>query len=292
MDVRSYDPAIGRFTSIDPVTHHSMSPYVAFDNNPIYWSDPSGADAECGGNCDEKGQAYIVNGKYRTRAERNAANESGDPDPKKKETTTQKIFRQAITSFVVGLDNQNNMALSAPANDSNVNAYQLFYQWIMGAGTSTRNFDEGSIMGQQMLKAPEIIAAIKKASAKASSGDMSDTRFFRSLRQENPLEYVKDFYDDVDGRNPARGFHGSFVGSVTVSSVFTESNVSSVNLTIIMTDNMTATSGTRSSPLAGGYGKNPMAIYPTENPYGPRGQFRTIKVSYKMNVTVQSGVEK
>jgi len=29
-----------------PVTHHSMSTYTAFDNNPIFWADPSGADAE------------------------------------------------------------------------------------------------------------------------------------------------------------------------------------------------------------------------------------------------------
>ncbi len=45
MDVRQYDPAMARFTSIDPVTHHSMSTYTAFDNNPVYWADPSGADA-------------------------------------------------------------------------------------------------------------------------------------------------------------------------------------------------------------------------------------------------------
>lgn len=45
MDVRNYDPAIARFTGIDPVTHHSMSTYTAFDNNPVYWADPSGADA-------------------------------------------------------------------------------------------------------------------------------------------------------------------------------------------------------------------------------------------------------
>ncbi|WP_321827242.1 Ig-like domain-containing protein [Maribacter dokdonensis] len=45
MDFRNYDPTLGRFTAIDPVTHHSMSPYVAFDNNPIFWVDPSGADA-------------------------------------------------------------------------------------------------------------------------------------------------------------------------------------------------------------------------------------------------------
>jgi RHS repeat-associated protein len=45
MDARLYDPAIGRWTVQDPITHHSMSPYNAFDGNPVYWADPSGADA-------------------------------------------------------------------------------------------------------------------------------------------------------------------------------------------------------------------------------------------------------
>lgn len=48
MPLRQYDAVIGRFNSIDPVTHHSMSPYMAFDNNPVFWADPSGADAEDG----------------------------------------------------------------------------------------------------------------------------------------------------------------------------------------------------------------------------------------------------
>ena len=45
MDLRQYDPAIGRWTGIDPVTHHSMSTYTAFDNNPVFWADPSGANS-------------------------------------------------------------------------------------------------------------------------------------------------------------------------------------------------------------------------------------------------------
>ncbi|AUC13875.1 hypothetical protein BTO06_01325 [Tenacibaculum sp. SZ-18] len=49
MDVRMYDPTIGRFNGIDPVTHHSFGTSVAFDNNPIFWADPSGADATTGG---------------------------------------------------------------------------------------------------------------------------------------------------------------------------------------------------------------------------------------------------
>ncbi len=46
MDVRNYDPAIARWTGIDPVIHHDFSPYQAFDNDPVFWADPSGADSE------------------------------------------------------------------------------------------------------------------------------------------------------------------------------------------------------------------------------------------------------
>lgn len=46
MDMRHYDAAIARWVVIDPVTHHNFSPYQAFDNNPVFWTDPSGADSE------------------------------------------------------------------------------------------------------------------------------------------------------------------------------------------------------------------------------------------------------
>lgn len=42
MDWRQYDPAIGRFLAIDPVTHYYQSTYTAFDDNPIFFADPSG----------------------------------------------------------------------------------------------------------------------------------------------------------------------------------------------------------------------------------------------------------
>src|SRR5690606_32633536 len=46
MDMRMYDPAIARWVVMDPVVHHSMSPYNAFDNNPVFWADPGGAESE------------------------------------------------------------------------------------------------------------------------------------------------------------------------------------------------------------------------------------------------------
>ena len=48
MDMRQYDPAIARWVVLDPVIHHSLSPYNAFDNNPVFWADPSGANSESG----------------------------------------------------------------------------------------------------------------------------------------------------------------------------------------------------------------------------------------------------
>ncbi|MHA7056880.1 DUF6443 domain-containing protein [Aquimarina sp. M1] len=50
MDFRQYDPLIARWTGVDPVTHYTMSPYNAFDGNPIFYADPRGADSErcCG----------------------------------------------------------------------------------------------------------------------------------------------------------------------------------------------------------------------------------------------------
>jgi RHS repeat-associated protein len=43
---RMVDVRIGRWMSLDPVFHEGMSMYCAFDNNPIFFSDPSGADSE------------------------------------------------------------------------------------------------------------------------------------------------------------------------------------------------------------------------------------------------------
>lgn len=58
MDMRQYDPAIARWISTDPITHYSASTYNAFDNNPVFFADPSGADSIY--NFDT-GQ-YVING--------------------------------------------------------------------------------------------------------------------------------------------------------------------------------------------------------------------------------------
>ena len=47
-EFRQYDPRLMRWKSLDPLMQMfpSMSPYVAFDNNPIYYTDPLGLQGE------------------------------------------------------------------------------------------------------------------------------------------------------------------------------------------------------------------------------------------------------
>ncbi len=47
-EFRQYDPRIGRWKSLDPMSASSpyLSPYCAYDNNPIYFTDPQGLTAE------------------------------------------------------------------------------------------------------------------------------------------------------------------------------------------------------------------------------------------------------
>ncbi len=289
MELRQYDPSIARWTGIDPITHHSMSTYTAFDNNPVYWADPSGADS----------WTYVEgsDGVYRnnqtgeeTKDWQRATNETkahlGEQD-NDKETPLQKAARLTITAIANKANKAKNGDLAKDANDNEVTAYQLFYQWVHGTGADNRNFDENSVMGKQMLKAPEVMDAISTAAQQlACENNCENVTFFRSLRSEDPINYaLHDFPTDIDGRNPARGFHGSFSGTIAISGKTKVEGGYIINMTVNLSDRMTATSGTRASGTVGGYDKNnPLAVYPNENPYGPRGQFRTINVNYSMKV--------
>jgi hypothetical protein len=49
-----YDPRLGKRWNVDPITYPWQSAYAAFNNNPIYYSDPSGLEGE-GGDDTKKG---------------------------------------------------------------------------------------------------------------------------------------------------------------------------------------------------------------------------------------------
>jgi RHS repeat-associated protein len=55
-EFRQYDPGLARWKSLDPLMMKFpwMSPYVAFDNNPVFYTDPFGLASESGGDDKKK----------------------------------------------------------------------------------------------------------------------------------------------------------------------------------------------------------------------------------------------
>ncbi len=105
MDVRMYDPTIGRFNGIDPVTHLSQGTSVAFDNNPIYWADPSGADAIYNAGIGE----YVINGTVVSFDEALAyAKAGGNADGNNDNTPDEKCCDNYFEWFLNQLNNLDN----------------------------------------------------------------------------------------------------------------------------------------------------------------------------------------
>ncbi|MBV7270725.1 hypothetical protein KCG49_16170 [Winogradskyella sp. WHY3] len=98
MPLRQYDPAIARWTAIDPVAHHSMSTYTAFDNNPVFWADPSGADSE-------EGIRLKIGGEWKTISSQagiriyTAPEDSTDPKKKKKKSQSKPVKEMSTGEF-------------------------------------------------------------------------------------------------------------------------------------------------------------------------------------------------
>ena len=253
---REYDPRLGRMYSIDPKgsQYSWQSPYTYHRNNPITIVDYMGL---------------------------------GDGDGDKKETNLQKATKVGITTAAVTGDIASSGEWSKTTDAKNTTAYQLFYRWALGTGDDSYTFDENSTMGKQMIKAPEVSKAILNTAIKAySSGGKTTTDFARILSSEDETNYVESFIKDVSGKNPARALHGSYSGSVQVDEYIKgKDGTVIIKMTVAISDNLTATSGTRYPPSLGGYDPDsPAAVYPEENPYGSDGQFRTIKTVYSMKV--------
>jgi RHS repeat-associated protein len=60
-EFRQYDPRLGRWKSLDPLmaAFPWQSPYCAFDNNPVYYTDPLGLNSEGGPGKDGKGSKLV-----------------------------------------------------------------------------------------------------------------------------------------------------------------------------------------------------------------------------------------
>jgi len=139
MDFRKYDPAIARFNGIDPITHYSMGTSVAFDNNPIYWADPSGADAtnliNDAINAAGNGNATFTNNNDGTFSGSNGttinSDSGGDPPNKFKQYFDAKA--QQVDQVVANMENTTNTPLGSKDMEG-LNAFANHKSEIGGIG--------------------------------------------------------------------------------------------------------------------------------------------------------------
>jgi len=59
---RLYDPRLGRWLAVDPLAYKFpyQSPYCAFDDNPVYHTDPTGMGVENDYGVDKSGNTYLI----------------------------------------------------------------------------------------------------------------------------------------------------------------------------------------------------------------------------------------
>lgn len=89
-----YDSRLGRRWELDPLSYEDQSPYVCFNNNPIFYADPLGLEGEPKSTGKEKGGDISADGNYECHCD--------DKDSRKdgwKKTLWQKITIPAIPKW-------------------------------------------------------------------------------------------------------------------------------------------------------------------------------------------------
>jgi RHS repeat-associated protein len=100
MDLRQYDPSIARWTAIDPIDHISQSTYNGFDNNPIYWADPSGAEVE------KINGGVRYTGEHAQLAFGALQKQYGSTDPKKKKKKKATVTTEDPVAYAIDNDGE------------------------------------------------------------------------------------------------------------------------------------------------------------------------------------------
>ena len=59
---RNYDPALGRWTNVDPLAEQTMEPYLYVGNNPIMFTDPTGMSKQQGRDPKRKRDTSLIDG--------------------------------------------------------------------------------------------------------------------------------------------------------------------------------------------------------------------------------------
>ncbi|MBY5952858.1 RHS repeat-associated core domain-containing protein, partial [Algoriphagus marincola] len=170
---RMYDPAIGRWITVDPLAHEFpwQSPYSAFNNNPILYIDPDGRAAVnsqgcCGGPFDD-----LIN--YAKSKARQAAYDLT--------VATGKALIQLTTSYV-----EHKLDQAVNSNDPFTSSVALTTEFVTGLGPAEREFGGSHPFTQSLAESNMTTEAL--AAFNAGYQD-----YLAGNREDIPSSYRVDF---------------------------------------------------------------------------------------------------
>ncbi len=227
MDMRQYDPAIARWTTLDPVTHFDFSPYNSFDNNPVFWSDPSGADAACntcGEAYDMYGRArYDSNGMYIPPYERTSSEQDSYIDK-----AASMALKETAKLFMDGKDLSNLSETGKQKifeTDALGTVGVLLWEFATGTGKATRKFEVGvHPFANELIDGRILDEIVNEFNGKAKKDNYDflkhpDSKEYKIALEfspnKNPSSWLESLRKHADS-NPVQFFVGGAIANAQI----------------------------------------------------------------------------
>jgi RHS repeat-associated protein len=251
-----YDSRIGRRWNVDPLAHEfpNMSPYAAFNNNPLRFTDPTGAAPEDWVGC--KNSDGTTSWKWDDNIKSaDQAKAAGYDDYK----APGSIIDNAKIGGVSGTDGKTSVYLGNSKNDvsftypnKTVTPFQVGTEWLSGEGPRNRSFTNGDNF-TEMLKQHSHVGNTRNSILDnvANGGELSGSSPYRLGGIKGVGLYLKDYSTLATGGltgNLAVTYLGSYNLNWTATPNFQNSTIS-----VLFTVNNTSTMQSASRPPILGY---------------------------------------
>jgi RHS repeat-associated protein len=205
-EFRQLDPRLGRWLSIDPVTHPHQSPYCSMDNNPIWFSDVFG------NTIDPSSSKEFSEMKTQIRDEITKKTEAFDK-------LGSKIDSQIANGLEPSQESMNQLRyLSTAVNELETSLKEL--DLMESDQVWTFSFNTRSAAGGK-TKTDPVNKTVKMEYGSMASGVHEAAHGFDAISGNlNGLDYTEDIHDEVKGHRRGVAFNQNHYASESIKYFF------------------------------------------------------------------------
>jgi RHS repeat-associated protein len=201
-EFRQYDPRVGRWLSIDPLTKAHESVYVAFANSPLFITDIGGADTSFADDNTRKFVMKFVTPELKKNGELKKKQKYYDPEYAKK--FQQLVESEDMFNFTMRTDGNQRLAGSVSYDGVQINI-------VFGEGESQGGWSVAGVLFEETFHATQIL----------------DGKTYFVNVGENKWLSVVDIYDEVEAKRFALTAPGNnmYCSSNGISAIRTQAGM-------------------------------------------------------------------